>query len=258
MTSPDRYTPPTGNPADTEANRIQGLFANGLKDPAGALLGQVVSGIGGAIRDLQELAPPFLPVRDAIRDLIAPVNQKLGEVEASQLDYAERLALLDGVRAYGAAYLPFNYGGPNGNTWGLPFIAPMGPMKGVSISSEGGLRIAEPGLWLISVRTTGRATIYTNAFGVQDRTELRVMQNSPRPGTGRTPMAKMTGDGGVGQVSNAMTFPAVIEEANTTILVEAYSSRWRYWDGGKLYSNLSLTKLDNRVVDPGDWTVPDA
>ena len=168
----------------------------------------------------------------------------------------ERLDLLDGVRGYGSVYQPYNYGG-NVNSVSLSFTDPVGPMKGVSIEpAVKGLRIEEPGLWLVSVRATGRATVATNGVGQQDRTELTVREypigDQPRD------IATMTGNGGNGRVTNAMTFPLIVEQAGTVITVDAYSSRWRRWEGGKLYSNLSVTKLDSRPENPGDWTVPDA
>ena len=216
----------------------------------------VLQGVADAMRGVEDLGSQLIPVRDAARALIRPVENRVAQVEESQLSAEEQLALLEGVRSYGAVYQPRNFGG-NVNSVALNFTAPMGPMKGVSVDPVfKGLRVNEPGLWLVSVRATGRPTAATNGLGQQDRTELTVRESPP--GIPSRPVAVMTGDGGNGRVSNTMTFPMVIEQAGTIITVDAYSSRWRWWDGGKLYSNLSVTKLDSRLENPGDWTVPDA
>ncbi|AYB70501.1 hypothetical protein HOU24_gp19 [Corynebacterium phage SamW] len=269
----DRIRRQMRKPADEAIEKMQRDLRDGLLSRiAGALRGEglpgfevvrdavrdgLLPGIADAVRDAANLPGQYVPVRDAIRDLIFPVNERLDGVEESQLSAEEQLALLEGVRGYGAAYQPRNYGG-NVNSVAMDFTAPVGPMKGVSIDPIfKGLQVDAPGLWLVSVRATGRATIATNAIGQQDRTELNVWEYPP-PGTPGRQVAVMTGDGGTGRVSNTMTFPMIIEQAGTTIAVGAYSSRWRRWDGGKLYSSLSVTKLDSRPENPGDWTVPDA
>ncbi|QDH93730.1 hypothetical protein HWC36_gp19 [Corynebacterium phage StAB] len=268
----DRIRRQMRKPADEAIEKMQRDLSDGLLSRiAGALRGEglpgfevvrdavrdgLLPGIADAVRDAANLPGQYVPVRDAIRDLIFPVNERLDGVEESQLSAEEQLALLDGVRGYGAVYQPRNYGG-NVNSVALDFTAPVGPMKGVSIDPIfKGLRVEKPGLWLVSVRATGRATLATNGIGQQDRTELTVREYPP--GTPSRQVAVMTGDGGTGRVSNTMTFPMLIEQAGTTIAVDAYSSRWRRWDGGKLYSSLSVTKLDSRLETPGDWTVPDA
>ncbi|QDH94098.1 hypothetical protein HWC47_gp19 [Corynebacterium phage Adelaide] len=268
----DRIRRQRRKPADEAIEKMQRDLRDGLLSRiAGALRGEglpgfevvrdavrdgLLPGIADAVRDAANLPGQYVPVRDAIRDLIFPVTERLDGVEESQLSAEEQLALLDGVRGYGAVYQPYNYGG-NVNSVALNFTAPVGPMKGVSIDPIfKGLQVDAPGLWLVSVRVTGRATVYTNGVGQQDRTELNVWEYPPdTPGR---QVAVMTGDGGTGRVSNTMTFPMIIEQAGTTIAVGAYSSRWRRWDGGKLYSSLSVTKLDSRLETPGDWTVPDA
>ena len=235
---------------------FRGESVTGLETVTSGIRQGIFGGIADAIRDVEDLGERLMPIRDAARALIRPVEDRMLQVEESQLSAEEQLALLEGVRGYGAAYQPRNYGG-NVNSVALDFTAPMGPMKGVSIDPIfKGLRVNEPGLWLVSVRATGRATVATNGLGQQDRTELTVREYPP--GTPSREVATMTGDGGNGRVSNTMTFPMVIEKAGTTIAVDAYSSRWRRWDGGKLYSSLSVTKLDSRLETPGDWTVPDA
>ncbi|QDF19690.1 hypothetical protein HWC43_gp19 [Corynebacterium phage Dina] len=268
----DRIRRQMRKPADEAIEKMQRDLRDGLLSRiAGALRGEglpgfevvrdavrdgLLPGIADAVRDAANLPGQYVPVRDAIRDLIFPVNERLDGVEESQLSAEEQLALLEGVRGYGAAYQPRNYGG-NVNSVAMDFTAPVGPMKGVSIDPIfKGLRIEEPGLWLVSARATGRATLATNALGQQDRTELTVREQPP--GTPAREVATMTGNGGTGRVSNTMTFPMLIEQAGTIITAGAYSSRWRRWEGGKLYSNLSVTKLDSRLENPGDWTVPDA
>lgn len=205
--------------------------------------GEIVNVVAPAKNQFfQNIMGGFNTVPDAVEVVEGAVN--------------ERIDLLDGVRGYGAAYLPRNFG-RNVNSVTLEFTAPMGPMKGVSVNQPfKGLQIDEPGLWLVSVRATGRSTLAANGIGQQDRTELTVREFPP--GAPARDVAVMTGDGGTGSVSNTMTFPMIIEKAGTTIVVNAYSSRWRWWDGGKLYSNLSVTKLDNRAENPGELTVPDA
>lgn len=240
--------------------RLSDIF-RGVSPPGmGDFFDQVWAGLSGNLSDALSDAPGLesrlVPIRDAARGLIAPVIARVDAVEESQLSAEEQLALLEGVRGYGSAYQPRNYGG-NVNSVALDFTAPMGPMKGVSINTIfKGLQIDEPGLWLVSVRATGRATVATNGLGQQDRTELTIREYPP--GTPSREVAVMTGNGGNGRVTNTMTFPMVIEQAGTIIAVDAYSSRWRRWEGGKLYSNLSVTKLDSRPENPGDWTVPDA
>ena len=221
-----------------------------------SIVNKISKGIADALEGVPSLEEWLKPVEEAAKSLIRPVENRVAQVEESQLSAEEQLALLEGVRGYGAVYQPYNYGG-NVNSVSLSFTDPVGPMKGVSIEpAVKGLRFEEPGLWLVSVRATGRATVATNAVGQQDRTELTVREYP----IGKQPrdVATMTGNGGNGSVTNTMTFPMIIEQAGTVITVNAYSSRWRRWEGGKLYSNLSVTKLDSRPENPGDWTVPDA
>lgn len=256
MTSPDRFIPPNGNPGDVEATRIQGLFANGLKDPGGALLGPVVAGISGAIRDLPDLAEKFVPVRDAVRAFIQPVTSRLDVVEGDQLDHAERLDLLDGVRGYCAAYQTVNINLRTGtnNRRVLPFTSQIGPAKGAEVYAPmSGIRFLEPGLWTIHVLAHARNTLATPGFGVPDTSEIliRVMDS------GVMREAVVTAYTYSSAASLTASIPMVITSAGATVQVEAWSSRWRWINGGTKYSRLAVVKHDSRVEHIGQETVPD-
>ena len=62
---------------------------------------------------------------------------------------------------------------------------------------------------------------------------------------------------GKSAVTPTISVPVVVDEPGFYTTVEAYSSRWRWWDGGTRYSALSAVKHDSRAINPGTATVPD-
>ena len=62
---------------------------------------------------------------------------------------------------------------------------------------------------------------------------------------------------GKSAVSPTVSVPVTVDQPGYYVTVEAYLSRWRWWDGGTRYSALAVVKHDNRVINPGADTVPD-
>lgn len=46
-------------------------------------------------------------------------------------------------------------------------------------------------------------------------------------------------------------------EPGCWIRVQAWSGKWRWWDGGARNAWMSAVKFDNRLTNPGQDTVPD-
>lgn len=236
--------------------------SNGIRDG-------LLQGFADAIRDVEDLGERLIPVRDAARALISPVEDRVAQVEDSQLSAEEQLAALDGVRGYGGVYMSrnINASGLGGNERWLPFDAPVGVMKGVHVgvsaddARQVGLVLESPGVWQINFRAHARSTAATPGFGVPDnsqaypgvyrigedgvwriwRESILVVNNGNRESTITGSMLVSIPDDGFAYAVGAY----------------AWSSRWRWWSGGMKYSDLSVVKHDNRPGVSGEMTVPD-
>ena len=233
------------HPHDLESGRawargdLQGALENlrsGVKDG-------FLAGIADALRGVVS-APLFQDVADAFED--------------GQASLVNRLDLLDGVRGYAQAYMSRNVNGEWGtnNTRMLPFDAPLGPSKGAHVdAARGGIVMDEAGLWTISLMCTARWTAYTSSW--LDTDSVRVTLRVHRPDGSVYSQKLLQYLAGKSAVTPTVSVPVTVDQPGTYVTVEAYSSRWRWWDGGTRYSALAVVKHDDRVINPGTDTVPD-
>ena len=232
-------------PHDLESGRawargdLQGALGNlqtGVRD---GLLAGVADALRGVVR-----APLFQDVADAFED--------------GQAALVDRLDLLDGVRGYAQAYMSRNVNGEWGvnNTRQLPFDAPLGPSKGAHVdAAKGGIVMDEAGLWTISLMCTARQTSYTASW--LDTDSVRATLRVHRPDGSVYSQKLLQYLAGKSAVTPTVSVPVTVDQPGYYVTVEAWSSRWRWWDGGTRYSALAVVKHDNRVINPGADTVPD-
>lgn len=254
MTAPDGFTPegaytPESLPAMqslTEEKiraRLRKPVDDAMAKMASGLRDGLVQGFADALRGVVR-APLFQDVADAFED--------------GQAALVGRLDLLDGVRGYCQAYMSRNVNGEWGanNTRMLPFDAPLGPSKGAHVdAAKGGIVMDEAGLWTISLLCTARQTSYTSSW--LDTDSVRVTLRVHRPDGSVYSQKLLQFLAGKSAVSPTVSVPVTVDQPGFYITVEAYSSRWRWWDGGTRYSALAVVKHDNRVINPGADTVPD-
>ena len=232
-------------PHDLESGRawargdLQGALENlrsGVKD---GFLAGIADALRGVVR-----APLFQDVADAFED--------------GQSALVGRLDLLDGVRGYCQAYMSRNVNGEWGtnNTRQLPFDAPLGPSRGAHVdATRGGIVMDEEGLWTISLLCTARQTSYTSSW--LDTDSVRVTLRVHRPDGSVYSQKLLQYLAGKSAVTPTVSVPVTVDQPGYYVTVEAYSSRWRWWDGGTRYSALAVVKHDDRVINPGADTVPD-
>ena len=216
----------------------------------------------GAINKLQTgVRDGFLAgIADALRGIVrAPLFQGVADAfEDGQAALTGRLDLLDGVRGYAQAYMSRNVNGEWGvnNTRQLPFDAPLGPSKGAHVdAAKGGIVMDEAGLWTISLLCTARQTSYTASW--LDTDSVRATLRVHRPDGSVYSQKLLQYLAGKSAVSPTVSVPVTVDQPGYYVTVEAWSSRWRWWDGGTRYSALAVVKHDNRVINPGADTVPD-
>lgn len=216
----------------------------------------------GAINKLQTgVKDGFLAgIADALRGVVrAPLFQDVADAfDDGQAALRDRLDLLDGVRGYCQAYMSRNVNGEWGtnNTRMLPFDAPLGPSKGAHVdATRGGIVMDEAGLWTINLLCTARQTSYTSSW--LDTDSVRVTLRVHRPDGSVYSQKLLQYLAGKSAVTPTVSVPVTVDQPGYYVTVEAYSSRWRWWDGGTRYSALAVVKHDNRVINPGADTVPD-
>ena len=223
-----------------------------------SLVGKVTKGIADAIGGAPSLAEWLKPVEEAAKKLIRPVENRVAKVEESQLSAEEQLALLEGVRGYGAAYQRWNENlriAP-GNRKRLS-LAPHGVAKGARVEG-GGILIEEPGVWTVHAQVFARGTTFTAGVGSDDITKLFVILRQFQPVYKESTIKEVYGKGGSGPHHIQASFTVVIENAPARLDFEVFSDRWRYFDGGTALTSFSVVKTDSRVDNPGEVTVPDA
>ena len=216
----------------------------------------------GAINKLQTgVRDGFLAgFADALRGVVrAPLFQDVADAfEDGQAALTGRLDLLDGVRGYAQAYMSRNVNGEWGvnNTRQLPFDVPLGPSKGAHVdAAKGGIVMDEAGLWTISLMCTARQTSYTASW--LDTDSVRATLRVHRPDGSVYSQKLLQYLAGKSAVTPTVSVPVTVDQPGYYVTVEAWSSRWRWWDGGTRYSALAVVKHDDRTINPGADTVPD-
>ena len=142
------------------------------------------------------------------------------------------------------------------NTRQLPFDVPLGPSKGAHVdAAKGGIVMDEEGLWTISLLCTARQTSYTSSW--LDTDSVRVTLRVHRPDGSVYSQKLLQYLAGKSAMTPTVSVPVTVDQPGYYVTVEAYSSRWRWWDGGTRHSALAVVKHDDRVINPGADTVPD-
>ena len=254
MTAPEGFTP-EGAYTPASLPSMQSLTEEKirarLRKPVDDAMGKMAAGLRDGL--VQGFA-------DALRGVVrAPLFQDVADAfEDGQAALVGRLDLLDGVRGYCQAYMSRNVNGEWGinNTRMLPFDAPLGPSRGAHVdAAKGGIVLDEPGLWTVSMLATGRSTSYTASW--LDTDSVRATVRVHRPDGSVYSQKTLQNLAGKAAVALTVSVPVVVDQPGFYITVEAYSSRWRWWDGGTRYSALAVVKHDDRVINPGADTVPD-
>lgn len=182
----------------------------------------------------------------------------VAEAADGQLDISDRIDLLMGIRGYCQAFMSRNVNGEWGlnNTRMLPFNEPLGPSKGGHVdAAKGAVVMDEAGLWTVHFMVTARQTLYSSSW--LDTDSVRVTVRIHRPdGSVYSPKIFQALSGQSATTITA-SIPVVVPSPGYYITIEAYSSRWRWWDGGTKFSALSVIKHDNSTINPGTETVPD-
>lgn len=182
----------------------------------------------------------------------------VAEAADGQLDISDRIDLLMGIRGYCQAYMSRNVNGEWGtnNTRMLPFNAPLGPSKGAHVdTANGSVVMDEAGLWTVHFMVTARQTSYTASWLDTDSVRATVRFHRPN---GTVYSSKIFQSlSGKAATTIAASIPVVVPSPGYYITIEAYSARWRWWDGGTKFSALSVIKHDSSTVNPGTETVPD-
>ena len=254
MTAPDGCTPEgayTAASLPSMQSLTEEQIRARLRKPVDDAMGKMAAGLRDGL--VQGFA-------DALRGVVrAPLFQDVADAfEDGQAALTGRLDLLDGVRGYCQAYMSRNVNGEWGtnNTRLLPFDAPLGPSRGAHVdATRGGIVMDEAGLWTISLMCTARQTSYTSSW--LDTDSVRVTLRVHRPDGSVYSQKLLQYLAGKSAVTPTVSVPVTVDQPGTYVTVEAYSSRWRWWDGGTRYSALAVVKHDNRVINPGADTVPD-
>ena len=254
MTAPEGFTP-EGAYTAASLPSMQSLTEEKIRARLRKPVDDAMGKMAAALRD--GLVQGFA---DALRGVVrAPLFQDVADAfEDGQAALTGRLDLLDGVRGYAQAYMSRNVNGEWGvnNTRMLPFDAPLGPSKGAHVdAAKGGIVMDEAGLWTISLMCTARQTSYSSSW--LDTDSVRVTLRVHRPDGSVYSQKLLQYLAGKSAVTPTVSVPVTVDQPGYYVTVEAYSSRWRWWDGGTRYSALAVVKHDDRVINPGADTVPD-
>ena len=240
---------------DSVRSQVSGKALAPWASAHGSFFGTIIGGIGSA------LAAGIAGIGNTVGSWAASFFESgtaVKQVRDGQEDLIGRTDLLEGVRGYCAAYQSLNINSEwnviSSNDRYLPYDAPLGPSKGAHVEQGKNIVMDEEGLWLVFVQAHARSTgfgddganlsaIYVTIYRPDGTTQVRdVVFDQPNAGN----WASVGG-----------SFPVVIPEPGCYIKVRAWSSRWRWWDGGARNAWMAVVKQDNRLKNQGSNTVPD-
>lgn len=176
-----------------------------------------------------------------------------------QLQINNRIDLLDGLRGYCSAYQSLNISsaGSTGDARvrRLPFDKQIGPNKGAHIDRiKQGIVLDDPGAWLVITQAKCDRTGWLPGTGETDGSSITMRVYTP---DGQE-YSKYTMASVSGKYEDSLVIPRVIvvPEPGYWIDVKSWSSRWRWWLGGTEFTTLTVVKLDSRIDNSGETTVP--
>jgi hypothetical protein len=180
-------------------------------------------------------------------------------------DLIDDVDLLNGVSAYGAAYMSANIWNIN-NEPILPFSTQIGPNKLVDIApdgpgslSYGELRGYDEGLWQVHFATRAEGTPYSGDDWAGVNMYIDIYDSpshilfSYNPKTVQSP--------GTSEATLCNTYSFVVPESvhHFDVWMTCFSHKWRKFTGGAAWSILALRRISIDVDhdDDPDDTVPD-
>lgn len=173
---------------------------------------------------------------------------------------ASGVSYLEGVRGFCSAVQAQNIN----SEWSfgaarrrlLPFTTPVGESKGARIdTARNGIVFDEPGKWTIHALIHARQTDAPNGAFEYDASALILDICKPDGSVWKSRIVDVAG--GKPMHSINCTFTTTIPAPGYFVTVTAFSTRWRWWDGGDRYTELTVHKHDHRITNPGVGTVPD-
>lgn len=211
-------------------------------------------GPGGGMFETPLAAPV---VEDAGQDWKRQVLDPQGEA----VDEATSgVSFLDGVRGFCSASQAQNIN----SEWSfgearrrlLPFTDQVGESKGAHIdTARSGIIFDDPGKWTIHALIHARETSAATGPFEHDASALILDVCKPDGSVWKSRIVDVAG--GRSMHSIHCTFTTTIPEPGYFVTATAFSTRWRWWDGGDRYTELTVHKHDNRITNPGVGTVPD-
>ncbi|RJO79305.1 hypothetical protein D5S18_02950 [Nocardia panacis] len=200
----------------------------------------------------------YQDAQTGIKQVNDGITNRLNDFRDSQLDFNNRLDLLEGVSGYCSLFLSANWQLAGGAYRRLPFDSQLGPRKGTELA-QNGIRLLSKGLWRADAHLTWRPA--PSGWG-QSNT------------AGQTKIVVLYADSGAvytekefdgvitpyGPETCAFSHTFVIPEDQKFVVQchAAHPKDWHWIDGGTVKSALSVNKwdsrTDNNVQAP---TVPD-
>jgi hypothetical protein len=232
----------------TVGSRVIAPWADGKNTFFGSIIGGIGSalaaGIAGIGNTIGSWAASFFESGTVVKD-----------VKDGQESLMSRTDLLEFVRGYCAAFQSVNVNSEwnifGDNSRWLPYESQLGPSKGAHVEKGKNIVLDEAGLWLVvcyaHVRSTG--------FDGSNLSAIYVDVVRPDGSLVRSVVVDQTTGGDYGSIPGV--FMVVIPEPGCWIRVRAWSGKWRWWDGGARNAWMSAVKFDNRLLNPGQDTVPD-
>jgi len=173
--------------------------------------------------------------------------------------------LLEGVPAYGAAYMSANIWNINNQPM-LPFSTQIGPNKLVDIApagpgslTYGELRGYDPGLWVVHFATRAEGTPYSGDDWAGVNMYIDVYDTASHILFSYNPKTVQNPGGSESTLCNTYSFvvPEVVHHFD--VWMTCFSHKWRKFTGGAAWSILSLRRISVDVDhdDDPDDTVPD-
>ncbi|MBF6085234.1 hypothetical protein IU485_28090 [Nocardia cyriacigeorgica] len=197
---------------------------------------------------------------EAQENMHGQYNDRLDSHAALINSLTNDIELLNGIPAYGAAYMSYNIWVVSDNPI-MPFNAQLGPAKRVTVlgagsTTDGRLRGIDPGLWQMSAFVHGDVTSYTGNGAMRMDMCVDVYNDAGLMLQYiQSPVQDADPDGAI---TNTFMFVVPFGVTYFDAYVRTYSVAWRQFRGGTRYSALSLLRISEDVQHATPTpTVPD-